>query len=121
MNTYETYVSIETARLLKKAGYKWATPTAYDSEGKLVTLSASDWNSQVHGVMSAPTLAVAQKWLRERSGYEVEVHRAGERYIGWVLKHNDGYICQDTPFYDTYETAFEYAIQMALNLIIEQL
>lgn len=67
MNTRETYVSLEVAKLLKKAGFDWYCLLRYWADtGK------TEWfgNSMIvnpygDDTIPCPTLSVAQKWLRE--------------------------------------------------------
>jgi len=77
----ESYVSLETAKLLKEAGFDWRTRRYYSQNGEMdidrCYFNSMNWNWDVlqhDGVKcSAPTLAVAQKWMREVIGVNVEV------------------------------------------------
>lgn len=70
---------------------------------------------------SAPTLAVAQKWLRETKGYAVYPTRGG--YKIYVLNENDSagfsktYVLNATLSYDA---AIEAGIKVCLDLILEE-
>lgn len=60
----EDYVSFETAKLLKKKGFKSDNcHTGYDENGSFFWYG--DYSKDRKGVMDAPTLQMAMKWLRE--------------------------------------------------------
>ena len=72
MNTHERYVSLEVAKLLKKAGFDWECSHIYfcyieDNNTWCLETNNKDNKriSELDYVLRAPTLAVAQKWLRE--------------------------------------------------------
>lgn len=80
MNTHESYVSLETAKLLKQAGFDWEVNHYYLTQnGKTEAKSdfrhpAQNYNESMatmdsksfeFEVCSCPTLEVAQRWLRE--------------------------------------------------------
>ena len=75
MNTHESYVSLETAKMLKECGFDWECETHYHN-GCLDSVYGEnhDYNSEryedggYNEYYSAPTLAVAQRWLREIKG-----------------------------------------------------
>lgn len=94
MITHESYISLETAKLLKTAGFDWEVDTCY-IDGDLHKYSTNfNWNlprdqfekegsdnlfhhfinqnSNNSVFESAPTLAVVQTWLREVKNIEVE-------------------------------------------------
>lgn len=91
MNTHETYVSLETAKLLRQAGFDWecryfydtwASPSLFDDKtGELQyekktgtdlkndvvckNYNARHSDGTFGAFVSVPTLAVALRWLRE--------------------------------------------------------
>ena len=103
MNTHETYVSLKTSQLLKRAGFDWGCDTFYgldvrykgksideDKEYELKVCGKGKEIEYVDGGMvynfyhtnkededfggySRPTLSIAQKWLREIKDYDVYV------------------------------------------------
>ena len=127
MNTHETYVSLEVAKLLKEAGFDWEVNTCrYNSSPNKISSNgtlASNFNGYAfqHIAISAPTLEVAQKWLREVKGYSIYVTRGG--YKIYVLDEND-----PTGFRKTYELnsilsyeeAQEAGIKKALETILKE-
>ena len=74
MNDYEIYVSLELAMMLKEAGFDWEIKTFYymGELGETMLGEAKNHNFS-NDFVSAPTLAVAQKWMREVMGVNVEV------------------------------------------------
>ena len=69
MEWHEIYVSIETAKLLKQAGFDWYTNLVYVYDKLLTNPYTADWNNTIPDTYtSAPTLDIAQKWLREVKG-----------------------------------------------------
>ena len=69
---------------------------------------------------AAPTLDVAQRWLREEKNYEIFVvvkFLADKEYIARVETNISGY---STDIYKSYEEAQEAGIKKALELILEK-
>ena len=135
MNTHETYVSLEVAKLLKEAGFDWETREYYKftDEGYRFRWNALpvNWNKKVaaliaekHGLSegySAPTLSVVQKWLREVKGYSIYPTFGG--YKIYVLDANDSAGFSKTYVLNsilTYEKAQEAGIKKVLKLILEK-
>lgn len=133
MNTHETYVSLETSTLLKRAGFDWETRMVYwydytISQRYILTAPAThdNWNNRkVENIdyISVPTLSVAQKWLREVHEMPINViaYRDGktnkvqgfcyqvyEKTMGW----SQGYF--------TYESALEAGIKKCLEMILKE-
>lgn len=72
---HECYVSLEVAKLLKETGFDWeCREYYYNFTTTGWSLSFDDnfvnWNSWSEQRISAPTLEVAQRWLREVKGIE---------------------------------------------------
>ena len=85
MNTQitEDYVSFETAKLLKEKGFCLSTKTAYNQQGifnlcegftnGVKSLCNADFDRYYNSnFISAPTLQMAMKWLREVHGLNVQ-------------------------------------------------
>lgn len=143
MNMHETYVSLELAKLLKKAGFNWEG-TAYYQHGvfypyvidreRLIVMnqsSAPDYMEQY----SAPTLDVAQRWLREVKGYHVcaqptnsevnkETHKRDIEYLVMIFVNINstggvGFVEMIESF-KTHEEALEAGEKKVLELILEK-
>lgn len=79
---HEYYVSLEVAKLLKEAGFDWKVNHSYPNcesldnscSGYMEDLSFyHNLNDGKYGGMSAPTLNVAQRWLRVVKGIHLYV------------------------------------------------
>ena len=142
---HECYVSLEVAKLLKKAGFDWDTYNAYNNDGIFADKNRSliTWN-HFSNYYSAPTTEVAQRWLREVKNVSIEV-----KTCRWVNRHKDGkytvsyrhelwpidtsivpnnenkFICYTIDYacdieFQTYEEALEAGIKKALEIILEK-
>ena len=124
---HEYYVSLEVAKLLKKAGFDWETKNRWDyckpiDEWSLRNYPEApvNWNSKYYNYdCSAPTLAVAQKWLREVKNVDVFAYRNEpkdkfESIVSFNKKWSTTGMC-----INTYEEALETAIKKALEIIIK--
>lgn len=147
MNTHETYVSLETARLLKQAGFDWkcrtywveadksketasvlpAKPILYSGLHPLSTRNYYetiflDWNNfkgEFEFYYSAPTLAITQRWLREVKRKHIEASPENDEYTEWLFCiYNSDSIAYTG--YKTYEEAIEAGIKKALEIILEK-
>ena len=116
MNTHETYVSLETAKLLKQAGFDWEVNYYFrDNNEKLIPKEVIHcFNNQL---TKASTLEVAQKWLREVKGFCLgTVHNPVRKR--WCCIVSNG---RFTPIIDTtYEDALEVGIKKALEIILKE-
>ena len=127
----EDYVSYPIALALKRAGFDYPCYFYYtrkDSPDDHVYSTTSeeapiDYNRSVYAGCSMPTLAQAQKWLRERA-IEVDVtpmfsHGGRDGYDWDVYYDFTGYpvIRGVLPFAETYESALSAGIAAALELI----
>lgn len=131
MNTHETYVSLETARLLKEAGFNWEIRSLYDEQNYFVCSLYGDWNN-VTICKSAPTLDVAQRWLREVKECAVIVMTHNVQaacvtaYVYCIYPTNGVHPCKhvngfaEDQCFDTYEQALEAGIKKALEIISEK-
>jgi len=145
MNEHESYVSLETAELLKEAGFKWWTDQYYGSKTYLkgtdkevhpdaYSLGEMDWRIVNELIWcghknddslsySAPTLAVAQRWLREEKDVDVLVEKRFCAYVyslGNLDDRSEKVIPQMSVGYDTYEEALEAGIQKCLTIILNK-
>ena len=138
---HECYVSSELAKLLRKAGFDWACREYYYNFTTTGwSLSFDDdfvnWNSWGERYISAPTLDVAQRWLREVKNIEAVPWRWPtkvmfvEGYKPWSYKFIEyrdleGVDIEDfnasgEDYFKTYEEAQEAGIKKALELILEK-
>lgn len=150
---HQSFVMLETAKLLKKAGFSWKVLTYYQ-EGTLMTNGEPREldNREIHGILeekdynhfyeledrkhwkrdreyfSCPTLAVAQRWLREVQHIYVEggYVRTRESFGTIVIRYSrtderlgeafeDGIVCE----LSSYEEAVEYGITFVVERLLE--
>ena len=126
---HEYYVSLEIAKLLEKAGFDWSCRGYYDRQTLRFNFV---WDHNGKGAStqcSAPTLDVAQRWLREVKGIHICVKpneaSSNCKYFVTVIVNDTkwGNIQDDnrkTIMFDTYEEAQEAGIKKALEMILEK-
>ncbi len=124
---HECYVSLEVAKLLKKAGFDWECEMihfCYVEDDYMWNLEDNDKKAKsilkLDYCLLAPTLDVAQRWLREVKNYEVFVvvkFLTDKEYIARVETNISGY---STDIYRFYEEAQEAGIKKALEMILEK-
>lgn len=127
----EQFVSFDTAKLLKEAGFDVPCYVQYSDRGVQWDASypenfnADDWG------YSCPTQALAVRWLREVHGIHVviteEAYVNGINYLWQVLIYNPASAdCWDNKStgmygdngeYKTYEGALEDGLREAIKLI----
>lgn len=131
---HEYYVSREVAKLLKEAGFDWKVNTCrYNSSPDKVSSNgtlASNFNGYAfqHIAISAPTLDVAQRWLREVKNIDVVVSRAMQwKQFYYTITHEENRTSKidfmslnEDLWWFKYEEALEAGIQKALELILEK-
>ena len=132
----EDYVSFEIAKLLKEKGFTEYTLGYYlDDKDKLYfDRFSDDWNSNHVGYISAPTLQMAMKWLREVHnqtivlGIRVEDPISGiiNRYtagIWYIPRKHGGAFCYTSPppYNDNDYQSFEEACEAAIKYCLENL
>ena len=131
METHEVYCSLETAKLLKQAGFDWGVVTNYSTDSKdeefiLKERCNFNWNQSdiQYECYSAPSLSITQKWLREVKGYVllINYHEYLKTYyysICYIQNQNrfidDREDCRDT----SYEEALEAGIKKCLELLLK--
>ena len=118
---HECYVSFEVAKLLKKAGFDLDTYSAYNKDGMFTDKNRSilTWNDFAN-YYSAPTLDVAQRWLREKLDLIVTIDYNYHKGVFLCKVYNKAEclsILFDCP---VYEEAQEAGIKKALEMILEK-
>ena len=123
----EQYVTFETARLLKEAGFnclvkRYFRIPGFSSEPKeMSVLTAMNINREPRSY-SCPTQALAARWLREMHHIFI---MSNPMIDGWLydlfdLKKHQYILCNKAAFTENYEEAYEAALQEALKLIIKK-
>lgn len=127
----EDFVTFEQAKCLEKLGFDWECNHFYPTvkPNKLFRMPLYHNKDDVYEAVLAPTLAQAQKWLREK---EIEVGVYGdfdgelrtEKWVWLMRKFNthlfDTIFTEHDISYDTYEEALSEGINKALELLKEE-
>lgn len=130
---HEYYVSLEVAKLLEQAGFDWrckyayiVTPESDMSTGEEGMLT--DYVENVNWVVKAPTLEVAQRWVREVKDIDVYIFSTTNNKRGcvyeWGIKtFGHALWVEGQPYtnqYETYEEAQEAGIKKTLEIILQK-
>lgn len=108
-------VTFVQAKGLKELGFDWPTRERYFSDGT-VWLSETSRNHNSGDGVSAPTLALAQKWMRDVNGYSSYIIRNNEnRYTFCYQRPIDDTIVFLDKFYDTYDAADSAALDAIID------
>ena len=130
----EDYVSFEIAKLLKEKGFDESTIMRYDSNGEISSDGRyGHYNSlKKFDFISAPTLQMAMKWLREEHNIHVEVRITNHSFSSliavpryyWIIfnakevKWMDESTVHESLSYKTFEQPCEAAIKYCLENLI---
>ena len=133
MNTHETYVSLETAKLLKQTGFDWECDKiyyCYHEDNDTWDLESNNKNHfrilELDYCLLAPSLAVAQKWLREAK--EITVNATDYCQEGsalyskwrWYYHSKNGKFMDAVWDFHSYEQALEAGIQKCLSELLKE-
>lgn len=136
---YESYVTFEVACLLEETGFNWSVSKLYykyDYPDTPLTAYIGSVEDEIYGdsttTYPAPTLAVAQSWLREIMEIDVLVHNCACGYTWEVSKADSesrgtGLILFDDKGEDdasgcwlSYEKALDAGLLAALKMLIAE-
>ena len=118
----ESYVSFDTAKMLKEIGFNIPINTSYSKDGKSEYNILPDNFNKFQDKFSRPTQALADRWLREV--YNVAIYSLYDDdmeqwfYVVDAFTKNpviNGF--QSGYEYDDYESAFEDGLREAIKLI----
>lgn len=120
----ESYVSFDTARMLKEAGFEANLKTRYVEEEKdewafwESGTKRSDYN-YFDDTIACPTQALAARWLREVHNIFIQLNPT---FDGWLLdlfdlKKHQYILTNKNANADSYEQALEDGLQEAIKLI----
>ena len=116
---HDVHVSRELALLLKKAGFNWKCRGFFDDAGfHDGSVECTNYHSDTCKYLKAPTLEVAQRWLRETQKYQVAVLPNGLKGYTLLCFLYKESITQPFKHYSTYEEALEAGIKKMLKLIL---
>ena len=121
----ESYVSFDTAKMLKEAGFRELTKTHYSNSGQIwETAMPDDYNDDFNcNTCNRPTQALAARWLREKHKIHVGADMAYSKLVAekWIyqIRFTDSignpYKC--VGWFNDYEEALEAGLQEAIKLI----
>lgn len=129
----EDYVSLETAKLLKKKGFPqdpYICNTAYTANGKLSNNAKSFMHPSYllrRCCTIAPTLQMACKWLREKHNIYISIQPDFPSELNYkmcwywsvsILQENAISLKRYQTYIETYEQATEAAIMYCLEYLI---
>jgi hypothetical protein len=131
----EDYVSFETAKLLKENGFDTPVWTRYENDdvNEVIFGDRYNWNNSPMGQISAPTLQMTMKWLREDKKILISIFCHIDKGYWFCIQHfiNSPYkfatsesihrkeeILGKIQYYDAYEQACEAAIKYCLENLI---
>ena len=131
---YECYVSFEIAKLLKEAGFDWEEhyPRNFcyvNDNTELFDKSVlKNYIGEDDVIYLAPTLDVAQRWLREVKDIDVYIfpttnNKRGCVYEWGIKTFGRALWVEGQPYtnqYETYEEAQEAGIKKALEIILQK-
>ena len=119
MNTHEEFITLDTARLAKQAGFDWEIPHLYRADILMPYISFDNHNKGAGNEISAPTQADLQRWLREVKKVQVYVTYSAQykQYYYWVT-----FDCFNGAkgSANDYEAALEAGLQECLTKILEE-
>lgn len=126
------YVSLETAKILKKAGYDRDSCNYYRIDrDNYYNNNMIGWTGLKHpynsyyyeqvNIIAAPMLYEAQKWLREVHKIHAQATVRGlEGHFIWIIYNHKNFKIIQTPdnvLLDTYEQALDEAIREACKIL----
>lgn len=134
---HECYVSLEVAKLLRQLGFDLECRKiyyCYHEDGDTWELEDNHKNHrrilELDYCLLAPTLEVAQRWLREVKDVDVNILTDFDSvkrlyYVRYIVKdghYKTYYITnnQSYVYFNTYEEAQEAGIQKCLTILLEK-
>ena len=131
---HECYVSLEVAKLLKEAGFDWEEhyPRNFcyvNDNTELFDKSVlKNYIGEDDVIYLAPTLDIAQRWLREVKDIDVYIFPTTNNKRGcvyeWGIKTFGRALWVEgqtyTNQYETYEEALEVGIKKAIEIILKK-
>lgn len=121
----EDYVSFETAKLLKEKGFNEKCISTYNLVTGIFEVEEvyQDWTTRWKAYVSAPTLQMAMKWLREVHKLEITVlHEMLQGNAWWYrIEKNTGLSLLVEKEEDAIYTSYEDACEAGIKYVLENL
>ncbi|HHX70959.1 MAG TPA: hypothetical protein GX708_23280 [Gallicola sp.] len=120
----EQLISFETAKLAKEKGFDEVCSYLYENSKDIVYTTHKNSELNKHfDWYSAPTQSLLQKFIREKRGVHIEIHRNASGYYWSMCKEDGGtdlgWSDMSGPNYggvwDSFEDALENALQVQLS------
>ena len=118
----EQFVSFDTAKMLKEAGFDVPCFNQYTERGTIWHCDCPENFNKSQCATSCPTQALAERWLREV--YNVAIYSLYDDDMGQWFYVVDAFTknpvingFQSGSEYDDYESAFEDGLREAIKLI----
>ena len=114
----EQFVSFDTAKMLKEAGFHIPCIKVYNKYSKKLAAWSYPADSNQHTrYYSAPTQALTARWLREKHNIDVIVIPCEDGCYVYDILHDKHRIASSIPFQGSYEGVLELGLCMAIKLI----
>ena len=137
VENHEVCVNFEVAKTLKTVGFDWDCKYVYDlmfpiscKDNKVYDDYYNKNPNRFSDLVSAPTLDVAQRWLRENKDFDINIITDFDSvkrlyYVRYVVKdghYKTYYITNNRSYvyFNTFEEAQEAGIKKALEIILEK-
>ena len=134
ITNHEYYVSLEVAKLLKEGGFEWEEhyPRNFcyvnDNTELFDKSMLKNYIGEDDVIYLAPTLDVAQRWLREVNDIDIYIFPTTNNKRGcvyeWEIKtFGRALWVEGQPYtnqYETYEEALEAGIKKAIEIILKK-
>lgn len=117
---YENYVNFEQAKALKGLGFDWECNHWYHplEPEKVIECQTYCNHNSFERPYSAPTLAQAQKWLREVKGIDVHYHYGRKKWTYYWGRRWSQALYEEE--YDTPVEALSAGIDKAIEFLKQE-
>lgn len=122
ISEHEEYCNLYTSELLKEFGFDWECLCCYDlllSKTKIRDNYSVYNHNKLSEFVSAPTLAVAQRWLRDVKGIHITIFSQSQE--SWMCRITEkGQKLEDGLYFEDFAT-YEQALECAISNTLERL
>lgn len=113
----ESFVTFDTAKMLKKVGFNVPINTSYSEDGNPEYDLFPDNFNKFQDKFSRPTQALAARWLREVHHIDIVVDVISDEYYCYDLFQNKKVKTVAGSINPSFERALEEGLKEALKLI----